>query len=375
MTISVCVFAFVGFLSPGLHWTGAETEVYRPLVNAEVAVNQNGLLFIVQRDEASVLRLDAAGKTPMTFGRRGEGPGEFKMPTWIHVDTHHIYVEDIASRSVSAFTFDGRFVARHKLPAADLTLAKVKNGWVYGDWDSSHDQSKDVKLVLVDETFNNPKTLLTWPRLENTANVQARTDGRTKPKLPINPASSNSHLAAHPAGDKVFLVKQDSKDVLVIDVHRGKVVVEKSTEKNAIPFNTRWGDTYMKSFIEGQSDTMQALVDIVPNYPDTFPVVRRMRCLSSGHLLIEYWTRKPDKEISIEVFDEHLNKVDLGLSSAVLARLVHIDGDKIWLTHYNNDEENGSVVCVAKQGGDAFVAGHPILYEGLSGEDIIVERR
>lgn len=374
MTVSALVFVVLGVFSPGLHWTGAETEVYRPLVSGEVAIDQSGHLFIVQRDEASVLRLEPGGEKAATFGRRGEGPGEFQIPTWIHADSEMLYIEDVASRSISAFRFDGKFVKRLQLPAADLAVVKVKGGWVYGDWDSSHDESKDVNLVRVDEAFQNPKKLLSWPRLENISNVQVRTDGRSKPKIPINPAPAGCHLAAHPNGDIVFLVKQGAKSVTVIDAASGKIVTEKETGRTAIPFNTRWGEAYLAGFVEGQSETMRAMIDFVGQYPDTFPVVRRMRCLPSGLLLVEYWTNQPDKKVSIDAFDAQMKPVDLGLNSDTLARLIHIDGDKIWLTHYDNENENGSVVCMTKEAGNGFVAGHPIVYQGLTGEDIVIER-
>lgn len=374
MAIQLFVFAVFSFLSPDVLWTGAETEVYRPLVAGEVAVAGDGRTFIVQRAESSVVALDAVGKLSSTFGSKGQGPGEFQIPTWIHLDDRYVYVEDVASRSVSTFKHDGSFVKRHTLPKADLALVKVKGGWVYGDWDSSDDQAKAVNLVFVDETVKAPKMLLTWPRKHNDSNVQVRSDGRSKPKVPINPASDITHLAASSSGDHVFLVKQGSQEVLVIEVATGKVVKKQSLGKKAVPFNTRWGEAYLTEFVEGQSDTMRAMIDFVGKYPDTFPIVRRMRCLPNGFLLIEYWTNHPDKKAHFEAYDANLKPLELGLTSATLARLVHVDGDKIWLMHYDGEDEIGRVVCLPKKEGDAFVANHPIEYEGLTGHDIVVER-
>ena len=46
------------------------------------------------------------------FGAKGDKPGEFLRPSWIHVDGEYVYVTDYRSRYVSVFNVSGEFIHR-----------------------------------------------------------------------------------------------------------------------------------------------------------------------------------------------------------------------------------------------------------------------
>jgi len=78
---------------------------------AGAAIAKDGSVFLLDMTDCRVLAFTAAGKFLRSFGRRGQGPGEFEWPLMIRLSpADEILVEDITRRSVFAFSSDGRFL-------------------------------------------------------------------------------------------------------------------------------------------------------------------------------------------------------------------------------------------------------------------------
>ncbi len=75
------------------------------------AVAEDGTVFLLDMTECRVLAYSASGKFLRSFGRKGQGPGEFAWPLIIRLSpAGEILVEDFTSRKVSVFSPDGRFL-------------------------------------------------------------------------------------------------------------------------------------------------------------------------------------------------------------------------------------------------------------------------
>jgi hypothetical protein len=78
------------------------------LVGAAVA--EDGTAFLLDMTECRVLAYAASGQFLRSFGRRGQGPGEFSWPMIIRLSpAGEVLVEDFSGRKVSVFSPDGRF--------------------------------------------------------------------------------------------------------------------------------------------------------------------------------------------------------------------------------------------------------------------------
>lgn len=88
-----------------------------------IAVDEQGNIFILERGNCRVQKFDNKGKYLQTIGKKGQGPGEFERPYSLLLDqNNNIYVSD--RRKIHFFNHTGEFVKT--VPLSD----QVNNFWV-----------------------------------------------------------------------------------------------------------------------------------------------------------------------------------------------------------------------------------------------------
>jgi hypothetical protein len=92
------------------------------------AIAKDGSVFLLDMRECRVLAYTASGKFLRSFGRGGQGPGEFEWPLFIRLSpAGEILIEDIQRYTISMFSQDGRFLraistAARPSPLMNLTV-------------------------------------------------------------------------------------------------------------------------------------------------------------------------------------------------------------------------------------------------------------
>lgn len=82
--------------------------IYKP---KDVLVDSAGNLYILDAANFRVQKYTADGKFLTSFGRRGQGPGEFGIPTRMDiVDDKFIYIHDAGNSRLHQYTTEGEFV-------------------------------------------------------------------------------------------------------------------------------------------------------------------------------------------------------------------------------------------------------------------------
>lgn len=118
------------------HTLTAPGDLARP---SNVAVDQDGNLYVTDTLNNRVEIFDAEGNFIRTFGKAGDGPGYFARPKGIAVDGDgHVWVADAAQNRVQVFTPEGRLLIwmgeRGTLPGQFSALAGLtidKNNRVF----------------------------------------------------------------------------------------------------------------------------------------------------------------------------------------------------------------------------------------------------
>ena len=76
-----------------------------------LAVNEKERIFTLDFKAGDVKVFDKNGNFVKTFGKRGQGPGEFSRPYHIFVSRQkEVVIFDIVNRRFSYFSFDGEFI-------------------------------------------------------------------------------------------------------------------------------------------------------------------------------------------------------------------------------------------------------------------------
>lgn len=99
-------------------------QLYRP---SDVAVDNDGNLLILDSGNYQVKKFDEAGQYLSSFGKKGNGPGEFLGATRLDVcPGGEILINDLAIRAVNIFDESGHFIRRFSVeglsPAQVLAL-------------------------------------------------------------------------------------------------------------------------------------------------------------------------------------------------------------------------------------------------------------
>jgi hypothetical protein len=97
-----------------------EALFFRPLA---IVATENGRMFVADRGDSRVVMFAPDGTYSGSFGREGQGPGEFGRMAGIAAVGEHIVIEDAGNQRVSLWTMNGVHVADHALESRWALLA------------------------------------------------------------------------------------------------------------------------------------------------------------------------------------------------------------------------------------------------------------
>ena len=89
----------------------------------------NGNYYILDRSSARKLVSFTSDGSPMgSYGRQGNGPGEYVFPWDMDVDSTGVYVLDTNNRKVIRYSHDGTFISESKLKFLADAFKRLRNG-------------------------------------------------------------------------------------------------------------------------------------------------------------------------------------------------------------------------------------------------------
>ena len=129
--------------------TEKEEIVKTGLTNIETfAVAPSGEIFIMMRESHDnfIYRFDSSGKFLNSFGRKGQGPGEFEYGGGLLVDDdRRIIAKDMTQDKYSVFSEDGALIKEVRLDKNISILKLLGNGNVLTLWQESDPESPVIR--------------------------------------------------------------------------------------------------------------------------------------------------------------------------------------------------------------------------------------
>jgi len=129
----------------------SKTYFYEP---GGVAVDKNGNIYVSDSGNQRIVRFNSKGEFIKSFGRKGQGPGEFLSPWQIAIYDNELYVYDWG-RNIQKFNVDGQYISGFTLRGGtflDLDIDSKGNIYV-GRWTS-------IKESYLIEKFDSNGTLI-----------------------------------------------------------------------------------------------------------------------------------------------------------------------------------------------------------------------
>ncbi len=295
---------------------------------SDVAISGDGRVFASQSALAEVLVFETDGSFFGTVGGRGEGPGEFRMPTALSVRGDTLAVTDFFS-GISLFGKDGSFAYRISFtlpgppgvgfPIRPLTLLADGSVACFGPTGSGAALSGAVthqswpKASREGVVFD---TLIVHPVGEPFVLVEG---SGSRPLTFGRPAPSHDLAVLRPDGTELIAVDRSSGGPGLVSVFRinlsGDTVVSRQLEYEPLPVTSTWIDSTSIAMAEGIAGVLTvtpdrfagSIRDQVP-WPEFRSPVAELLAASDGTIWLKGEAPAQDS-IRWDILDEALESI------------------------------------------------------------------
>lgn len=355
-------------MSPDASWAIRGTDIFQPLQPGEVLITPEGETLVLDFANAIIHRYDENGKKSNTIGFKGRGPGGLTYPVNFFYDAPQLYVHDLIDNSINVFSLKGKFLEKFNCPIQGIKLIKASGGWIYGSWDHLRQGEPSTAIYWADHAFSQVKKLFNLKGIGNSGGLRMEiTNG--KPKANFSPISTAPLLAASPDASRVYLAEAQGFEVHIIDGSNGELIKTIKRQEQPVPFDEDWGNKQYEQTLEMVKEHASQ-VKVNKNFPKYFPIIRDMRVLPNGTLVINKWRGNPEKEQLLLAFDQNGTQTQITWSWEAIQRIAGAHNHWLFITTLE-DEEAGLGRSKPDQL-TKFLADHPIDYEGPIGRRISI---
>lgn len=113
----------------------AETDAEKLFNNdIKISIDSSGSIYILDKKACIIKKYDCNGKYMFTFGRKGQGPGEFVIPKSLSIDEYgYIYVADLVKRTIEIYDGNGKYYSYIKIKPAyqDISVMALSRDSIY----------------------------------------------------------------------------------------------------------------------------------------------------------------------------------------------------------------------------------------------------
>jgi len=324
---------------------------YAPVSLGRAAFNDDGEIFCLI-DESRVAHLNGNGDVLKIFSRSGEGPGELLSTLFIGWHEGTVWVYD---GRISIFDEDGRFLKQLKSEVLTPFFRRHSGGWVtfkhnYGDSvparvvHYSEDLESELTLYEFEPQWLHPeKTFRPWQEMSS---------------VPHNPAREFTAYAVSPKGRFAYLIPPGPQlRIVVFNLETKKVQRIIKREEEPYPFNKDWGRQKVKELRQAGNG------NVVLDAPENNPIVRGAFVTPDGYLVIEKWTTEPDLVRRFLVLDSEGNEKTLPYDTAYAWRVLHYQGDMVFLTGYDNEKDQPTFLKCSAADIQSVCKNNPVQFE------------
>jgi len=326
-------------LTSEIPWHLANTGIYDRLFVQQVALDDQGGFYLLDKREKIVRRYSKTGKPLPPFGGPGQGPGEFLNPTRIFYYQNRLYV--VEWQLIHEFSLDGDQVARIRKPQGYLYFEKVVDGWVgmFGLYPG--DREKPTKLVWFSQDLSQKKVLGEWSS-EYSRNPSPNP---INPNIEyFNPIPDVTQICLKRDRTAVAVKLQSGKEVFGFDIVDKAQHFTITMRDPGIAFNRSWGEKALRRAKSYYRQVGIRDIQLEPAFPEALPIIEAIYSLPGDRLVV----RQPKvgfygKERLVERFQCHVFDFDGEKAAAELldphsGRMVAVVGDVVYFIYVDPNE-------------------------------------
>jgi hypothetical protein len=261
----------------------AKDENYMFSELRSVQVDNDGNIYVLDPKEKLIRVYDKNGKHLRTFGKKGQGPGEFQSINRMYMaEGEKLAFLDTGNKRFSYYSLNGECLKEIPCPKWTLTRAQPDSqGYIYGEKLSIDEKGAKENLLKFDPQFNQISELahlevkMTMPSLNPMpANLFFIV---TKEDNVIWAVSSTYELnVVNSRGEKIKKIVKDYNSVKITDAEKEKI-------------KARFGDSLP--------------IDIKLDWPENYPPIYYFVIDENGWIYVETYEKDKKGQIYFDVFD------------------------------------------------------------------------
>ncbi len=255
--------------------------------------NSFGEIFIlrnIQGEGDFIFKFDSNGKFIMSFGPKGQGPGEFQNPRHIAIDHRdNILVYDLGPQILHKYNKNGVLVNDYKMSEGETRVTSGPNANLLAMVHSS-ERDKDRMLNTLFLKLLNPNF-----EVLQVIDEFSYEWSRDKPNV-VEPIFCWSV-----SRENIYVVNEDRGNEICVYDFNGKLIRRIRKEYKQIPVSENYKKKILKQFPEGMREQMSKIV----YFPKFHPPSQNLVAGDDGLLLVATFEEGENpEEIMFDIFNE-----------------------------------------------------------------------
>ena len=276
-----------------------EDENYMFYGLVTLAVDSEENIFVLNGGNYRIQKFDKNGDYLQTIGGRGQGPGEFEQPMWIHIDLEdRIYGYDSRRRNLHVFEKDGKFKETIKLSHSlffKSGMADKGNILAQTYFYSQEGSTRDV--VLMDSKGKVIKRIASYP-YELPPRIKKRTLGNPySHRLHFYPALDGSGVYGHSSEYKLYVLDTSGETRFLIENNEKPESITQKDESELIDGYLENQDKLNRKEKLNRNEVKKAYV-----FPKNKPFFQRLMLDNENRIYVKRFKLYNPEDRS-EVFD------------------------------------------------------------------------
>jgi hypothetical protein len=295
----------------------------------------DGLLYVTQRQEATVTVLTLEGRLVRRFGARGDGPGEFQSVSGLGFRHDSLWVMDNQLGRLSWFGLNGEFLVSEVQQSRDLRPTAA-GGWIgmRALWVEATETTIQFKAPGQSE----PTVLHRLPWTRGGFRIDM---GRGTARVGAHPLSDAPRAAFHPNGQGLTVIESPPSggEVRITRYSaEGQRSLEASATLDAPPVTAEQWDAFLARFFNPPlpAAITRSQLDAVLARPERWPPVSAVLQSVDDWL----WIRGPAADTATSrwtMLDPEARPMGT-ISLPATLRILHVAGDTIWAVRPDVDD-------------------------------------
>jgi len=274
--------------------------------------DEDGNFYVTDPDTHRILKYDSEGKYLLTFGREGQGPGEFQSLSVTRFDkNNNLYITDLRNNRISFFDKNGKFLKQIRMSERYYDVFINSKGFLVAMKSAitreGNTQKETSILCLFDDKFNTLvefyKDEVEWPAptgRDVSSFVEYFATGLSiwafRPQIIYTLANNDYIYFGYPDKYEINIYSPEGKPVSKITRDYKPIQIDKKDKESFAKFE---GESLPKSFTEDMKNkTLQKI-----KYPKYKPAYLGFALMENGWLAVVVDTRE-NEYMLFDIFDK-----------------------------------------------------------------------